>query len=71
MKSESIFTCPICNTEYDIAEYLGCPKCEWEFQGHEDIMTEDEICPYHLISICEAKKNYANGLNVWGKPLKQ
>ena len=31
-------------------------------------MTEDEICPYHLISMRVAKENYSKGLNVWGDP---
>lgn len=70
MNSEAIFKCPICGTNYDISEHDECPVCAWEFQGHEDILKEDEKCPYHLMTIKQAKDNYAKGLNIWGKPIQ-
>lgn len=61
--------CPICSKHYDQVEFPECPCCAWEYQGHEDIMTEDERCPYHLISMRTAKERFSNGMDIWGNPL--
>ena len=39
--------------------------------GTEDVFEEDERDCYNLISRAEAKRLYAKGLNIWGKPIKK
>ena len=69
LKSDSVISCPVCKTEYDIAEIDECPVCNWYFQGYEYDMDDDEKCPYHLMTLREAKKRYNSGLDIWGNPL--
>ena len=61
--------CFICGTEFNADDDL-CPCCEWFYLGFEDKLDEEEYDSCNLMTIKQAKDNYAKGLNVWGKPIK-
>lgn len=62
--------CFICGTEYECG-YIGepCPVCDWIDVGDEaerDPETNDRT---NSVTLKQAKKNFAAGLNIWGDPL--
>lgn len=66
--SGKIVKCPICGTEFDW-DLDDCPYCDWTYMGWEDEWGEDEKISANPVTIREAKKNFAKGLDIWGDPL--
>ena len=62
-------TCPICKTIYMGVTFGNCPVCDWMFWGGETELNDDEYDSTNFTSIREAKKKFAQGLNIWGNPL--
>ena len=64
--------CAICGTKFFGGMYEdSCPNCDWLYTGEEKEMNPDTPCDFNKISINQAKLNFKNGLDIWGKPLKQ
>ena len=63
--------CPICAHTFKGRYYDICPKCDWMIEGWEMEAPEDFYSDANRSSILEARKKFAKGLNVWGKPLKK
>lgn len=60
--------CPVCNTEHDAEPLVEeCPVCDWIYSYSDDENEYDEV---NHMTMAEARANYAKGLNMWGKPLK-
>ena len=49
--------------------YDNCPICDWMFWGGEKELKEDEYDSTNYTTIREAKQKFAQGLNIWGKPI--
>ena len=61
--------CFICGTEFDWDETDDeCTYCNWFNLGIEKDSSEDEKYG-NPVSIREAKKRLAQGLDIWGNPL--
>ncbi len=70
MKSK--IKCYICGTEYLGQELMdSCPVCDWITLGCEDEMDENDEEDINGVSIAEAKRNFAKGLDIWGDPLNE
>lgn len=68
---DEIVKCPICGTEFEGGTLDDCPYCDWGDLGYEDELDPDEKEDYNLMSINQAKANFAKGLDIWGKPLQK
>lgn len=63
-----IVKCPICGTDYDGDSLVDpCPFCDWIYDFTED--EPDVRSGANPITLTEARKNFAKGLNIWGDPL--
>jgi hypothetical protein len=62
-------TCAICKREREDKPYSDCPYCGWGDSEFEDVVEDDEIEPYNLISKNKARELLAKGLDVFGNPL--
>ena len=47
----------------------NCPVCDWMFWCDASMLDIDEYDSTNFTSIREAKKKFAQGLNIWGNPL--
>lgn len=64
--------CCICGTPMKSVAWDDCPVCLWTNTGIEErVYSEEEIDDCNKISRAEAKRRYAVGLNVLGKPIKK
>lgn len=64
--------CYICGNEYIGQELMdSCPVCDWITLGCEDEMDENDEEDINGVSIAEAKRNFAQGLDIWGDPLDE
>lgn len=70
MKTEKV-KCPICGTEFEGGSFDDCPICDWTYLGYEGELEEDEIDSANPITVKQAKKNFAKGLDIWGNPLSK
>lgn len=68
MKTEKV-KCPICGTEFEGGSFDICEYCGWGYLGYESELDPDEKEDYNLMSINQAKANFAKGLDIWGDPL--
>ena len=67
--------CYICGTEFALSEdgwgHDECPYCDWTYLGFEEELDPNEKESFNLMSISQAKKNFSEGKNIWGEPLKK
>ena len=65
------YKCPVCGNK--IEPFDSCEICEWEFNGIEETLTEEEQRDAretsNPMSLYEARKLYAQGKDVYGDPL--
>lgn len=65
------YKCIICGTKFEGGMYEDpCPRCQWIPIASEDVENEDERDYVNRISVREAKKRYAKGLDRFGDPIK-
>ncbi len=70
MSNKSLITrCPICGTEFEGGWTDACPYCNWLYMGCIDDIDIDDPDTDNPVTIRQAKKNLANGLDIWGEPL--
>ena len=66
--SASNVKCPVCGAEYNGDTLVdSCPYCDWIYDFTEDYPSVKSGA--NPISLEEARKNFAKGLNIWGDPL--
>lgn len=66
--SASNVKCPVCGAEYNGDTLVdSCPYCDWIYDFTEDDSSVKSGA--NPISLEEARKNFAKGLNIWGEPL--
>ena len=66
--SASNVKCPVCGAKYDGDTLVdSCPYCDWIYDFTEDEPSVKSGA--NPISLEEARKNFAKGLNIWGEPL--
>ena len=71
MISANTVKCPICGTVFEGGSFDDCPLCDWEYALWDNDTPDDEPSELnHGMTKREAKKNFANGLDMWGNPLK-
>lgn len=59
--------CRICGTEYEgVILEDECPVCDWI---ESCVERDDEYDDVNMMTVNDAKQNYAKGLNIWGEPL--
>ena len=66
-----IISCPICGKKRKDDTYFPCKYCDWVYDACEELAEDPEVKEDNLnpVSIAEAKRMVARGLNIWGKPL--
>ena len=66
------YKCPVCGHLID-GVFDSCAVCEWEFNGIEESLTEEEQQDAretsNPMSLYEARKLYAQGKDVYGELL--
>lgn len=64
--------CPVCG-RHEVEPYDECPHCHWELDGDESTVPENVALggPMGDISVAEAKRRLASGLDAWGDPLEK
>lgn len=66
------YKCPVCGNNVELP-FDSCDVCEWEFNGFEDTLSEEEQHDAgetsNPISLFDARKLYSQGKDVYGDPL--
>jgi rubredoxin len=69
MQDDLTFECPVCKTIHDGDSFVDpCPYCDWVYDYSEE-ENENEKTSANSVSLAEARRLFAKGLNQWGDPL--